>query len=835
MARRGDPLKDYNARRDFKKTPEPAGTPGRAAGNSFVVQKHAATRLHYDFRLELDGVLKSWAVTRGPSLNPDDKRLAVRTEDHPLSYGGFEGNIPKGEYGGGTVMLWDEGTWEPVPGKDPRQTLKDGHLHFTLHGKRMKGEWLLVRMNARAGEKRENWLLRKIDDAHAGGSDELVETVLTSVETGRSMAQIAAGAPAVSLKGKRGKAFTRAMNEARSATVRAKPKSAKPGRLPAFRPPQLATLVDHVPTGTEWMHEIKFDGYRCLLAANGDKARISTRAGLDWSDRFAPLVEAAATLDLPPCLIDGEIVVMDRDGNPSFSALQKALTEGSDGFVLFGFDLLELDGEDLAPLPNIARKQRLLGLLPADGAIRYADHVVGAGEKLYEAMCGAAQEGIICKRVDARYAGRRTKNWLKVKCTRRQEFVIVGWTTSSAKARPFASLLLAQNRAGRLAYAGKVGTGFDTATLAMLEGKLRPLARKTPPVEVPRVEARGANWVTPKLVAEIAFAEFTSDDRLRHASFIGLREDKMPDDVVPEILASAPVSKGDGSRDDDIRITNPDRVIFPEAKITKGELADYYRQVGAIMLPWLAHRPASLVRCPQGRARQCFFQKHDSGSFGPAVHHIPIVEKSGKPDDYLYVEDTQGILACVQMGTIEFHGWGARVEDVERPDRMVFDLDPDEAIGFDVVKNAAQDLRRHISEIGLASFPMLTGGKGIHVVVPLTPGADWNAVKDFAERFARALAELEPDRFTATMSKAKRKGRIFIDWLRNQRGSTAIMPYSARARPGAPVAAPISWKELDGIEKAGTFTVKDAKKLLKRAGSRDLAGWGVAAQHLPGV
>ncbi|MBB4632904.1 DNA ligase D [Sphingosinicella soli] len=828
MARRADPLKAYNARRDFGKTPEPAGTPGRRAGNSFVVQKHAATRLHYDFRLELDGVLKSWAVTRGPSLNPEDKRLAVRTEDHPLSYGSFEGNIPAGEYGGGTVMLWDEGTWEPVPGKDPARTLKEGHLHFTLRGKRMKGEWLLVRMKPRAGEKRENWLLRKIDDDHAAGSDDLVEKALTSIETGRSMAEIKADAPATSLKGKRDKAFTRAMTEARRSTVQAKRgKPRERGRLPAFRSPQLATLVDHVPTGAEWMHEIKFDGYRCLLAVSGEKARIYTRAGLDWSDRFAPLVEAAKTLGLPPCLIDGEIVVMDSDGNPSFSALQKALRDGGGDFVLFAFDLLELGGEDLTPLPNVARKQSLAGLLGADGSIRYADHIVGAGETLYEAMCRAGQEGIISKRVDAPYSGRRTRNWVKVKCTRRQEFVIVGWTTSSARARPFASLLLAQNRDGALVYAGKVGTGFDADTFAMLENRLRPLARKTAPVEVAASESRGAHWVTPKLVAEIAYAEFTSDNRLRHASFIGLREDKMPKDVVPETPAQIENSET-------VSITNADRIIFPEAKITKGALADYYRQVGGIMLPWASHRPASLVRCPQGRARQCFFQKHDSGSFGPAVRHIAIVEKSGKPGDYLYIEDVQGLLACVQMGTIEFHGWGARVEDVERPDRMVFDLDPDEAVGFEAVKTAAKDLRGHLADIGLASFPMLTGGKGIHVVVPLT-GADWNAVKDFADRFARAIAALEPDRFTATMSKAKRKGRIFIDWLRNQRGSTAILPYSARARPGAPVAAPVSWKELDGITKADTFTVKDAKTLLKRAGSRDLAGWGAAAQHLPGV
>jgi len=828
MARQGA-LEAYNTKRDFTKTAEPKGVPGRKRGNSFIVQKHAATRLHYDFRLELDGVLKSWAVTRGPSLNPDDKRLAVRTEDHPLSYADFEGSIPKGEYGGGTVMLWDRGIWEPIAGKNPHKTLEEGHLHFTLHGERMKGEWLLIRMKPRPGEKRENWLLRKIEDEHAGGSDDLVDHEITSISTGRSMAEIAAGAPAISLKGKRGAAFERAMDEARRTTSPMKHRKRDKGTpLPIFRKPQLATLVDHVPTGNAWLHEIKFDGYRALLAVGSDGARIYTRTGLDWSERFAPIVDAARGMALPPSLIDGEIVVFDANGNPSFSALQKALTEGRGDFVMFAFDLLVLNGADLGPQPNIARKEQLAAILPEDGPIRFAPHVIGAGEKLLDAMCRAGQEGIICKRADAPYLGRRTKAWLKVKCTLRQEFVIVGWTPSSARARPFASLLLAQNRGGKLLYAGKVGTGFDADMLAMLARKLKPIARKSAALDVPPAKARGARWVSAKLVAEIAFAEFTSDNVLRHASFIGLREDKMPKDVAteePVKIAALP----------EVKITNPDRVIFPKANITKGALADYYRRMGVVMLPWLARRPVSLVRCPQGRAKQCFFQKHDSGSFGDDVHHIPIVEKDGKPDDYLYVEDLRGVLACVQMGTIEFHGWGARVDDVERPDRLIFDLDPDEDLDFADVKRAAKDLRKRLGDIGLVSFPMLSGGKGIHVVVPLAPEAKWPVVKDFAERFARAVAEMEPERFTATMSKAKRKGRIFIDWLRNQRGSTAILPYSVRARLGAPVAVPVSWKALDDIEKAGAFTVKDEKALLKHAGSRDLSGWGLAVQTLPDV
>lgn len=823
-----DPLSTYNRKRDFGRTREPAGRLGRRQGNSFIVQKHDATRLHYDFRLEMDGVLKSWAVTRGPSLDPADKRLAVRTEDHPLSYATFEGTIPKGEYGGGTVMLWDEGTWEPIPGKSARD-LEKGHLHFILHGKRMKGEWLLIRLKPRGREKSENWLLRKIDDAHAGSAEDLTARELTSIRSGRTMAEIAANAPPVSLKGKRGKAFDAAMKEAESA-VPAKPK-AKRGvaRLPAFQAPQLATLVDAVPTGNGWLHEIKYDGYRCLLSVSGAKARIYTRTGLDWTERFAPIAAEAGGLNLPPALIDGEIVAFDREGNPDFSTLQKTLKgEGGSALHLFTFDLLQLDGKDLTEQPNIARKEQLSTLLGAGTAhIHVADHVIGAGEKLFSALCGAGQEGIICKRADAPYRGARTRNWLKVKCTRRQEFVIVGWTPSSASGRSLRNLLLAQNDGSGLVYAGKVGTGFNKDNSETLLASLGRRARKSAALAVPRSESRGARWVTPDLVAEIAFAEFTSDNVVRHASFLGLREDKAAAEVTREKPMPVPAVQSD------VTISNADRLIFPEAKVTKGQLADYYAAMATVMLPWIAHRPISLVRCPQGRAKKCFFQKHDSGSFGDHVKHVPIREKEGNQEDYLYIDDTDGLIACVQMGAIEFHGWGSRVEDVEKPDRLVIDLDPDVGLDFEDVKRAARDIRRTLEDIGLTSFPMLSGGKGIHVVVPLTPEAEWPLVKDFADRFARALAAAEPDRFTATMSKAKRKGRIFIDWLRNQRGATAVLPYVVRAREHAPVAAPVSWEELEDIESAGIFTVRDAGTLIERASSRALHGWGEARQTLP--
>lgn len=833
MARRADPLAQYNAKRDFKLTPEPAGKVEKGAGNRFIVQKHDATRLHYDFRLEVDGVLKSWAVTKGPSPDPADKRLAVRTEDHPMSYADFEGGIPKGEYGGGTVMLWDRGTWAPIAGKSAKDIDK-GHLHFTLDGERMKGEWLLVRMKPRPGEKRENWLLRKVDDAWAGGTDDLVGRQLTSILTGRTMAEIAGDQGGEqSLKGVKGTAFTKKMQ---AAAVHNR-KIAKPvvkGKPPKFRPLQLATLVDAVPGGNGWFHEIKYDGYRAEIAASGSDVRVYTRNGLDWTDKFAPLVRHIAALDLPPCLIDGEIVAYGADGNPDFSSLQAVFKRGhgaqdeKTALHFFAFDLLEQNGKSLARLGNLERKERLEALLrDASPPVAVADHVIGAGEKLYGAMCGAGQEGIISKRADAAYAGRRSKNWVKVKCTRRQEFVIVGWKPSSTKARPFSSLLLAQHEGTALVYKGNVGTGFDADTMADLAKKFTARERKTAPLDVERDAARKVRWLKPELVAEIAFAEFTASGSVRHASFLGLRADKEAKDVAPEKKQPAPVPESD------VTISSRDRVIFPEAKATKGDLADYYATIAPVMLPHTARRPISLVRCPQGRGKKCFFQKHDSGSFGDHVLHIPIREKDGGHEDYLYVEDTDGLLACVQMGTIEFHGWDSHVDALEKPDRMVFDLDPDEGLDFADVKKAAFDIRRQLADIGLVSFAMLSGGKGVHVVVPLDPGHSWDKHKDFSKRFAEALSLAEPERFIATMSKAKRKGKIFIDYLRNQRGSTAIMPYSARARENAPVAVPIAWDALADAAKAGQWTIRDSDELLARAASPDLKGWGFASQPLP--
>lgn len=822
-----DPLEKYNAKRDFAKTAEPAGTLEPGHGNRFIVQKHDASRLHWDFRLEVDGVLKSWAVTRGPSLDPAQKRLAVRTEDHPLSYADFEGTIPAGEYGGGTVMLWDSGTWSPIKGKSAKD-LEQGHLHFVLDGQRMKGEWLLIRLKPRAKEKAENWLLRKIDDAAAGGADTLVETALTSVTTGRTMAEIAEGKKPAASRRKPGP-----FGELAHPGSAKKPDDPglRRGDAPTFQEPQLCTLVDSVPTGSQWLHEVKYDGYRALIAVAKGKATVFTRSGLDWTDKFQAIADAVARLPLETALFDGEIVAF-KEGRPDFSTLKDAIASGGD-MTFFAFDLLNLDGEDLTGLPNLARKQRLQPLIDGkDPRVQYSDHIVGQGEPLFETMCKEGYEGVVSKRADAPYRGKRTQAWLKTKCTRRQEFVIVGWTPS-AKSRGFASLLLGLNGADGLVYAGKVGTGFDTATMLDLRARLEKIERKTPTVAAPRAAVRGAHWVSPKLVAEVAFAETTPDGVLRHSSFIGLREDK----PAREVVAETPVQAGAAEVPEiHIKVSSRDRVIFPESNITKGDLADYYAKVAGIMLPWAANRPISLVRCPQGRAKQCFFQKHDASSFkGAHVHTVPITEKDGSTEEYLYIDDADGLVACVQMGTIEFHGWGSSVRTLEQPDRMVFDLDPDEGLGFDLVKKAAVELKEHLAELGLVSFAMLSGGKGVHVVVPLTPAAEWPAVKDFADRFARALGEAAPDRFVATMSKAKRKGRIFIDWLRNQRGATAVLPYVARARAGAPVAAPVSWSELGEIDTAAQWSIRDADELIARAASRELAGWGIADQVLPNL
>jgi len=802
-------LETYNRKRDFSKTKEPKGRKLKGKGDSFVVQKHEASRLHWDFRLELDGVLKSWAVPKGPSLDPGENRLAMRTEDHPLDYGDFEGTIPKGEYGGGTVMLWDQGRWIPDPRKDPSKTIEEGHLHFTLEGDRMKGEWVMFRLKPKPGEKAEPWMLKKVTDDYADpeDGDALVDNCVTSVTTGRTMAEIAAGEDVWK------------SNRGGQKGGRTKRKASK--APPPFMEPQLATLVDDVPAGTSWIHEIKYDGYRLLLAVGEGVATAWTRNGLDWSDKFKALVKAAAKLPAG-CLIDGEAVALDDDGKPSFQLLQSTLKDQRGANLAFyAFDLLVDRGQDIRKLPNIERKERLAALLEGvSPSILYGDHIIGRGEEMFEAVCKQGGEGIISKKASATYSGTRTRNWLKIKCIQRQEFVIIGWSESD-KRRGFRSLLLAAREGKKLTYSGKVGTGFNAKLIEELMERMEPLAVDKAPVEVPRADRKGAHWIEPKLVAEINFTEFTGDGILRHPSFVGLRDDKPAKDVVREVpkhlTAREAKPKRSSSKkrthataeDFGIEISSPERVIFPELGLTKKDLADYYATVEPLIMIDAADRPMTLIRFPSGRTGESFFQKHDKGTFGPHVKQIPIEEKDGHFEDYLYFDDIRGLLACVQMGTIEFHGWGSKVDKVEYPDRLVFDLDPDVGLDFGNVKEAALLLRELLKGLGLESWPLLSGGKGMHVVVPLDASDDWPTVKSFAERFSRAISEAEPQMFTANIRKEQRKGRIFLDWLRNQRGATAVLPYSARGREGAPVAAPIAWDELDKYNGGNHFSIRD--------------------------
>ena len=837
MARGALDIETYNRKRDFTKTKEPKGRKLKGKGDSFVIQKHDASRLHYDFRLELDGVLKSWAVPKGPSLDPGENRLAMRTEDHPLDYGTFEGTIPAGEYGGGTVMLWDHGRWIPHPHKDPRKTIEEGHLHFTLEGERMKGEWVMFRLKPKPGEKAEPWMLKKVTDGFANpdNGNELVDEFTTSVTTDRTMAEIASGSD-VWRSNRGGQKGCRARKKASEAP-------------PPFEAPQLATLVDEVPPGSGWLFENKYDGYRLLLATGSGAATAWTRNGKDWSDKFRALVRAASKLPAG-CLIDGEAVALDDEGRPSFQLLQSTLKDQKGANLAFyAFDLLIDRGEDIRRLPNIERKDRLKSLLAGvHPPILYGDHVLGRGEELFREICKSGGEGVMAKKADAAYRGDRTRNWLKIKCIQRQEFVIVGWSESD-KRRGFRSLLLATRDGRKLDYVGKVGTGFNAALIEELMEQMEPLAVDKAAVEVPRPDRKGAHWIRPELVAEVAFSEFTGDGILRHPSFIALREDKPAKDVVREVAkhledttvkakakpkaASRGKAKLKSAEDFGIAISSPERVIYPELGLTKKDLADYYATVEPLIMVDGADRPMTLIRCPGGRTGECFFQKHDKGTFGPDVKQIPILEKDGATEDYLYFDDIRGLLACVQMGTMEFHGWGSKVDKVECPDRLVFDLDPDEGLDFGKVKEAAVRVRDLVAQLGLKSFPLLTGGKGIHVVIPLDATAEWPEVKSFADRFSRAVSEAEPDRFTANIRKVQRTGRIFIDWLRNQRGATAVMPYSARAREGAPVAAPITWDELDDFDSGHAFSIRDTDELLKRAKSKALAGWGKAKQSLP--
>jgi len=817
-------LEEYRRKRDFKKTPEPPPGPVKSRTDklSYLIQKHDAKRLHYDFRLELDGVLLSWAVTKGPSLNPADKRLAVRTEDHPLSYGSFEGTIPKGEYGGGTVMLWDRGTWEAVG--DPHAGLKKGHLSMILHGDRLKGGWDLVRMHG--DDKRENWLLIKKDDREArkGANGEFLDDLSFSVKTGRSMDEIADGRAQKAAKKSRSASADDDLN-------------ALMQRYPEV---QLATLVDGPPEGQQWLHEIKFDGYRLLGFTSRGEARLRTRNGKDWTARFPSLASALEKLKVEDAVLDMEAVILDADGKSSFQALQAALGGGGDSgkIVAYVFDLLHLDGQDLTELPLNERKHKLQRRLKAskqDDRLRYSEHVIGQGAEMFGKACESGLEGIISKQIDAPYVAGRQKSWLKIKCAQRQEFVIVGFSDPRKGERALGALYLGYRKSNVLQYAGKVGTGFSMQSARDLADRLaklkvdKPVLTRAETSGVPAGEWRSIHWVKPSLLCEVAFTEWTEDGRIRHPSFQGLREDKDAGEVKKEMPVKT--TKPGSLLVSGIAITHPDRVISETGHVTKGDLAEYYAAVAPLILPHIVHRPLSLLRCPTGVAGECFFQRNPGKGLGADIRTFDFKHK-GKKYQYLYIEDEKGLLEVVQMGAIELHPWGATVDAIDYPDRMIFDLDPAPDVPFDAVKLAAQDLRKRLQLKGLESVLKCTGGKGLHVTVPLSGKDTWPEVKSFATSVAEEMVAAAPEAYVATMSKAKRVSKIFIDYFRNDYTATAIADYGVRARPGAPVAFPIDWKELKSLESASQFTMKDVLKRVKS--KRDKTSSVPVKQTLPG-
>lgn len=774
-------LADYKRMRDFKKTTEPAGGVVKDAGGMFVVQKHAATRLHYDFRLEHGGVLMSWAVPQGPSLDPSIKRLAMRTENHPIEYGSFEGVIPKGEYGAGAVIIWDTGKMQWL--LDPDEGMAKGELKFVLAGDRLQGEFHMVKIKPREGERGNPWLLFKSKDAFAGKEDPVARSV-TSVVSGRTIEDVRSGGARVWSKG----------------GERA-PKAAKPPKW-AFVEPALATRVEKAPPSDAWIHEIKYDGYRIQAAVSGDSVRLYTRTGLDWTGKFQSIADALAKLNLKDVLFDGEVAVVQPNGRTDFALLQKSLENGvAKGVTYLVFDILAEGAKDLRKTPLSDRKGRLQAVLgKAKSPIQLSPYFEGGGPDVLDAFREKGLEGIVSKKASSTYSSGRTNNWLKVKLVNEQEFVIIGYQPS-LKGRAFASLMLADHVDGKLVYRGNVGTGFNDKTLASLQEKLSKIGRAKPALTVPRLAAKGAKWVDPKLVAQVKFANFTDEGAVRHGVYLGLRGDKAPKDVLAEQAAPAMRTR--------VRLTHPDKVLFPESGVTKAELAAYLDMAADRMAPHVYGRPLSIVRAPDGVGKQTFFQKHAMKGMPKEIKLVAITESDGKAEEYLTVDNATSLVSCAQISALEFHLWGSTNKDLEHPSRLVFDLDPDEELDFQVVKRAAFDIRALLESADLPSFAMITGGKGIHIVLNLKPKLDFDEAKQFASDFAEQIEALDPKRFIANMSKAKRKGRIFVDYLRNGRGATAIAPYSPRARGTAPIAVPVSWDELKTIPAANVFKLKD--------------------------
>jgi len=859
-------LAAYRAKRDFKATAEPGGgSPIRPAEYPrYVIHKHDARRLHFDLRLELDGVFKSWAVTRGPSLDPRDKRLAVEVEDHPLEYGDFEGTIPKGQYGAGTVMVWDRGFWVPEGTASAGDALRKGELKFTLAGARLRGSWVLVRMrHDREGGKRTNWLLIKHRDEFARSGDGAVTEIDESVASGRSMAEIRAGrrpGPRPFMLASAKTADARAVwnSTPRSGPTRPPRRQSGAGEpprkpMPRFIAPELCRSVARPPEGEDWVHEIKLDGYRMQLRIEAGRVAMLTRKGLDWTERF-PEIAAAAAL-LADAIVDGEVVALDGDGLSSFDALQAALSRGrTQALVYFAFDLPFAEGQDLRPLPLYERKLRLKALLrelPKGAPLRFLEHVAGHGEAVLESARRLGLEGIVSKRLASPYRSGRTDDWTKAKCRPGQEVVIGGWSGNSSVLR---SLLVGVHRGGRLVYAGRVGTGFDASTSKALLKRLNRLATDNSPFTGPAAprRQRGVTWVEPRLVAEIEFAGWTDAGMVRAAAFKGLREDKPASEVraepAPSSARSEPSDKAkrspsgsstmatsrSGSVVTGINISKPDKVLWPaegdSRAVTKLDLARYLEEVGPWMIEHLKGRPCSVIRAPDGIKDEQFFQRHGMAGLPDAVE---LVRTPGERKPYLQINSVEGLVAMAQLAAVEFHPWNCAPYQPTVPGRLIFDLDPGPEVSFDAVVGAARELRTRLEALGLVAFCKTTGGKGLHVVTPLS-GDDgklgWMEAKAFTQAVSAAMVADRPELYLTKMTKRLRTGRIFIDYLRNDRIATAVAPLSPRARPGAPVSMPLTWEQVRSGLDPKRFTMWTAPGLLARG--KAWAGYGQAARPL---